>query len=295
MITLQNEFLGVVIDPERGMTIESLLYQGKEYLVWEKEKKESRRTYGIPFLFPTPSNVADNVYQFQGRQLPAVMHGFLRNETFWVVEQSLSQMTGLCSFDGSNPLFPYRAMFSVSIVLEERNLSWNIAITNLGEEAFGYGLGLHPYFRKAPGMLISTSFADYLPCDPQLLPSGEIKSVQGTILDFRELKAIDDLVIDMVFLSEGPFHSTLRYQDSEFELSASEDFTHGVLYTDTQKDYICIEPMTCSTDAHNLAASGYQRASGLIVLEAGEQRESWVRLSARDIQESESLETSLLL
>lgn len=281
MIILKNEQLEVAIDPDRGMTVESFRFRNREFLRWEAERKKAGLTYGIPFLFPTPSKVEDNVYHFRARKLPAVMHGFLRNESFRVSSQSPFQVTAVAAFDGSFPLFPYQAELQVKLTVEKECLSWDISLTNLDNEPLSYGLGLHPYFLKEPGMEVKTSFFASMPSDEHLIPSGQINAVDGTPLDFRSFGSVDGLIIDMVFLSEGPFQSTLRYQDAELRLSASNDFSHGIIYTDTEKEYLCVEPLTCSTDAHNLAEKGYQTVSGLIVLEAGETRESWVRLSAR--------------
>jgi len=58
-------------------------------------------------------------------------------------------------------------------------------------------------------------------------------------------------------------------------MSASDDFTHLVVYTPKDAAWFCVENQTCSTDAHNLYDQGLKSESNLIVVEPGKTRSGY--------------------
>ncbi len=73
--------------------------------------------------------------------------------------------------------------------------------------------------------------------------------------DLREPTPVAYLKLDHVYTRlNKPALSILDYKKlaMQLHLSATDDFTHLVIYTPEQLPSICIEYQTCSTDAINL-------------------------------------------
>jgi len=150
------------------------------------------------------------------------------------------------------------------------------SIHNQGEEELPFGFGLHPYFQKIAGE--KGTFV-CLPADlvmeatSDLLPTGRLAGVAGTICDLRRPVAVGELDLDHVFtgLRAGE-HARIEYRGPGLKVSleATPDFSHLVLYTPRGEGYFCLENQTCSTDAHNLFDRGFKGESGLKTVKPGE-------------------------
>ena len=62
-------------------------------------------------------------------------------------------------------------------------------------------------------------------------------------------------------------------------MASSDDFTHMQVYTPKGRKFFCVEKQTCSTDAHNLYAKGYEKEAHLLVVEAGKEHDGYVEFS----------------
>jgi|SRR5690554_228045 len=275
MITLSNELCSVVVDPEMGLTIESFTFGGEELLHQDRERKASGRTYGIPILFPTPNRVALDAYTFEGKRVPAVIHGFLRHRRCEVEAKSDTSLTGTFIFDGEEPLFPYLGMISVTISLIGATLRWEFHLVNTGSDAFAYGLALHPFFVKKRGMKLETNCFQRLITDEEMLPTEEVVSD-------RPSSDVDTLAIDAIYRCSGPSSSTLRGDDVTVKIQGSSAFGYTVVYTSVELPFICIEPQSCAINAHNL---GNQELAALQVLEGKEEHTHWIEITAEDRHE----------
>ena len=112
------------------------------------------------------------------------------------------------------------------------------------------------------GHLIPASQLDY--------PLGEPLSLQG--------KSFDD-----VFWGVQPGGTAViefRDKDREITMSASESFSHVVLYT-PEWPVFSVEHQTSSTDAHNLHAAGKVEEASLQICPPGETRSGWVEYRFR--------------
>jgi len=104
-----------------------------------------------------------------------------------------------------------------------------------------------------------------------LLPTGLLRDVTGTIFDLRQPVTVGSLDMDHVFTGVQPGkHAVVRHNGGpEIVLEATPDFTHLVLYTPRGEKYFCLENQTCSTDAHNLFDRGFAVESGLKTVKPG--------------------------
>jgi len=115
----------------------------------------------------------------------------------------------------------------------------------------------------------------------ELMPTGKLVDPSRAPADLRRSTSLSHLHIDDVFWGMQPDKPALIDYDStgiRLTLSASELFTHAVVYTPEGKDFFCIENQSCSTDAHNLYAQGLEKAAHLQILEPGQSLEAWIEL-----------------
>src|SRR5262249_14326704 len=113
----------------------------------------------------------------------------------------------------------------------------------------------------------------------KLLPTGKLLDLAGSNLDLRQPKSLEGLFADDVFFGIRPSHPAVidfRQPKLKITLSASEDFTHLVLYTPKDQPWFCVENQTCSTDAHNLFAKGLKTESHLQIVEPGKTASGFV-------------------
>ena len=59
------------------------------------------------------------------------------------------------------------------------------------------------------------------------------------------------------------------YTGCSMDIECSEAFNHAVVFTSPEKEFFCIEPQTCSTDAFNMAEKGFAKEAHLLTLEPG--------------------------
>lgn len=275
-VTIQCGPLMALIDPVWGMTVESLRHEGTELIVCDRERKMAGTTYGIPILFPTPNRVRDNAYIFDGRTIEAVMHGFIRHQEFSVTAVKPDAVSALVEFDGSNPLFPYVGTFEVDITVDEQSIRWSFSVTNAGQARFAIGLALHPFFRKTERMHLRANVG-HLMEDIDKYPTGVLLPLESSAFDFSHPRAVSPLDIDAVFVTDGPIEAEISSATHTIAISGSDAFTHAVVYTGESLPFICVEPQSCATDAHNLSSRGYGEEAGLIIVEPGSRHHSWVR------------------
>ena len=93
--------------------------------------------------------------------------------------------------------------------------------------------------------------------------------------DLREPTPIANLKLDHLYTGlNKPALSVIDYKElgMQLRMSATDDFTHFVIYTLDQKPCFCFEHQTCSTDAINLHNQGaaLREAAHLLEVQPGE-------------------------
>ena len=152
----------------------------------------------------------------------------------------------------------------MSYILRENELVMIFEAINLGEEAFPFGYGLHPYF-LLPGR--REDWFLYFPANKiyelvNILPTGKVEDIPPE-LDFRSEKSLEGVFMDDLFGeikrdNSGSISCWIRNRVSNFKLTVTSDqnFDYYVLYAPPEHNFICIEPYTCIANAVNLANSG---------------------------------------
>jgi aldose 1-epimerase len=244
---------------------------------------------GTPVLYPTPNRVRNGVFRWEGKDYgqyrngkPVLEHGLVHTEA-WEAGQPIADAAGArleawLDFTEGGPLFksfPFPHRLALEFLLTARGITVTYSITNRGSRALPFGFGLHPYFMKVSGdegTLVALPASAVMDATSDLLPTGRLVPVRGSIYDLRAPVAAGALDMDHVFtrLRRGaPARIQHRGIGISIELEATGDFTHLVLYTPRGEKYFCLENQTCSTDAHNLYARGFVSESGLKTVKPG--------------------------
>ena len=284
------------ITPSIGSNLCRFIVDGKKVIDFDAELLEKMDYTGTPVLYPTPNRVRNGVFLNNGRIFNQVKngerifeHGLVHNEAFKcsepLVQDTCVEFTTWIDFEEGGELFeafPFRHRLSLEFKITQESLQVTYTIKNSDDKEIPYGFGLHPYFMKLSGdeetyiKLPAEYVMDYT---SDLLPTGRLIHVDGTIYDLRQPIKTASLDLDHVFtgIGAGKF-AEVEYKTEGLRilLSSSEDFSHLVVYSPRGMNYICIENQTCSTDAHNLYDRGFKSESGLEFVPPGSSKSGYV-------------------
>jgi aldose 1-epimerase len=190
------------------------------------------------------------------------------------VERSDDGLTTAFTHDADEWPFPYRAEQRYS--LSAQGLEVTIGLTNLGDEPMPAGLGLHPYFVRTDESRLTTGVEGVWLSDENSMPS-ELVPVPGE----WNLDGMDPnkVVLDNNFTGWSG-RALIEWPDRGARLTLSGDdlFKFLVVFTPSNEDFFCVEPVSNSIAAFNLAAEG-RTDVGMAVVEPGEQLSGWIRFA----------------
>ncbi len=163
------------------------------------------------------------------------------------------------------PDYPFLTRFAVTYELGEWGLSVTSRVQNLDDVEVPFSLGYHPYFAVTTahieGSRLTIPARSYVAVDSRMLPTGEIVSVEGSELDFREPRLVDGVVLDVTYGDlerdeSGMFCATLRDANGH-EVQVSQDesypyfqaFSADTLAPPRRRTSLALEPMTAPADA----------------------------------------------
>ena len=285
------------IAPRSGANLFSLTYDGKELLYANSDLNQlPGYRFGTPVLYPAPNRVAKGVFSFEGRTfdwgvnekdrfLHALVHsGPWENETPTATADKAEVLTWLDFVPGTPyyEKFGYDHRLNLRFSLDSLGIKIEYEVVNRDSLSIPFGFALHPYFNFIDDrnriLLCVPAKAHMQAVD--LMPTGELESLDGSVYDLRTPTAVGMLSLDEVYYGMEPQSPAfIEYQDSGLKLilKSSADFTHMVVYAQPQNPFVCVENQTCSTDAHNLHARGLADVAHLLTAPPGEVFTGWVR------------------
>ncbi len=292
-----SEAVSVKICPEGGSNLFSFTFGGVELLRQPDSLRQLQgRGYGTLILYPTPNRVRNAQFTWEGKTytFPAnwhehFIHGLVRDKP-WSYEQAVAdehsaRVRTWIDFEPGTPqyrFFPWRSRLSLTFTLSTDGLEIRYEVRNQDTRALPYGFATHPYFNVL-GSRDQTFL--WVPAQAHMqavnyLPTGKLVPLEGTPYDVRRPTPLSKLNLDDVFWGmtpDKPMGWEARDRGIRMTLPASAEFTHAVVYTPPTKPLFCMENQTCSTDAHNLYAKGFQKAAHLLIVQPGTSQSGWVR------------------
>jgi len=260
---------------------------GEHELIYTDQLLLKRRDFtGTCVLWPFPNRVREKRYTYHGRGYsledvhrpggdPALVHGLVFDQPWHYTEPTVRpdavSVTTYIDVDAQNPYYtayPFESRLSLTYSLSGTELSVTYQVHNKSPRTLPFGFALHPYFSTFTDkhdVLLTIPAQAVMEADDYLLPTGRILDVQKVMYamyDLREPVPVAYLKLDHVFTQlDASMLSILYYPRLAMQLhiSATDDFTHLVIFTPENVPAVCIESQTCSTDAINL----YQQGSAL--------------------------------
>ena len=282
---LQNESMEVFVNPEDGMNIYQIDWEGRHMIDWEEARYQRKATYGVPVLYPTPNRSENLKIQAYGKQYDARMHGLVKNLPFQVktaeTDGQAALVTGVLEWNEKQPdfaMFPFPSTLSITVKALPDEVVWSYQVDNRGEGELSYGIAIHPYFSKREQEVkISVPAASVMEMTEEKIPTGKLIPAGETVPDLRTPVLVDGLSLDHVYTDcPAGAYAEIFYKDCKVKLEATEEFGHIVVFT-PDAPFFCVENQSCSTDCFNLFAKGYARESGLQAVLAGQKKSGEVR------------------
>jgi aldose 1-epimerase len=295
--------LEIAIAPEFGCNMFRFRVGGEDIFYCDRELLKDHDWTGNFPLWPLPNRVRDKKYTFEGRTISlesirrkrgngSLIHGLVDDQVWEYeepnVEKDFAAVKTHISIGENSPLYayyPFECELILQYILYPDQVKVQYTVSNNEDRGTSknmpFGFALHPYFATLSGkaMTFVSLPADYImEADEKLLPSGKLREVTGTEYDLRRPTPVDGLHLDTVFtgLHAGE-KATVDYRTLGMRvcLSASEEFTHLVLYT-LEDGFICLENQTGSTDMINLYTRAVEeqkidleKAAHLLILPPG--------------------------
>jgi aldose 1-epimerase len=259
-----------------------------EPVAWEDFVKKPT-SYGIPILFPFPNRIRNQEFAFRGSsyRVNVAQHGFVRQRAWRVIDKGATDEGGAwltCEFNAADyaaellAQFPFLYRATLTYRLRQGALALEFAAVNTGAEAMPCGYGIHPYFRWPARSRLQIPAAKRWEL-AENLPTGKLLDVAGDY-DLRELRDTEGLQLDDIYTAVTDSRCLLTDDDARTAtvVESGANLPHVVAYTaPAPRRAICIEPMSCPTDAFNLQARGLE--SDVIVLEPNEGVSFWIRIT----------------
>jgi len=273
-IVLQNSVARVVIAPELGGSILSyeVILNGTTVQIFKPslQAKLVRETCYFP-LVPYSNRIRSGRFKWLESDISLPLnnkpekhslhgHGW---QTHWDVVRN-NDLSIQLEYRYKQAEWPFNYRVIQSIRLENEILKMELKIINQSELTMPVGLGFHPYFSRTPLCRVSAKVGKMWATDDEIMPTNlvdapaNLNSLNGIKVDDFQL---DNCLID--FEKQAIIYWP-EWQ-SKVTIIASNNCPFLVFYSQESDDYFCLEPVTHSTDAINLAAKG-QLNTGMVSL-----------------------------
>ena len=277
--TLENDDLVVQME-EKGAELSSLFSKrdGVE-LLWQGEGTSWKAR--SPILFPVVGGLPGGGYRLGGKYYPMGNHGFLKDRTFTLIQQSADR----CSFaiesdDSSMALYPFKFSFQVDYTLAGSTLSVGFKVTNTGSIVLPFSVGAHPGFRCPH--LASERFEDYYlefekleNVDRRFKRNGLLCGERGVFLRNSKRVFLDYELFDRGAVILEGFRSEWvqlgsRNHDRVIRVSFPGFPYLGIWTSKDRESFVCIEPWYGIDSSDNDGSRDFTEKEGLRFLPGGE-------------------------
>jgi aldose 1-epimerase len=288
----------VSIAPEFGSNLFRFRAAEHDLIYADQELLKKRDYTGTFVLWPFPNRVRDKRYTYQGQRYSledvhrpggdaALVHGLVFDRPWQysqpIIRPDAVSVTTYVDINADNPYYtayPFDSRLSLTYTLSGTELSVTYQVHNKSARTLPFGFALHPYFSTFADkhdVSISIPAQAVMEADEEMLPTGrifDVNQVMYAMYDLRVPVPVAHLRLDHVYTRlNKPALSILDYKQLGMllHISATDDFTHQVIFTPEKIPAVCIECQTCSTDAINLHQQGsaLREAAHLLEVQPG--------------------------
>ena len=264
MIELRNENLSVGILPETGGSLSYLRYNDQDILRSSATNETESNQSSLFLMLPYASFIQGGRFPYFGitriveknspfSKFP--MHGDVWRTHLKVEQQSENGVTLSYLHDNKKNGFPFAYETRILYELNENRLVITFNLHNNSALPMPFGMGVHPFFKRETDTLIQFE-ADkiWFRGDDPILGH---PYTAPTNLNFKTGLPVPANGANISF---GSWNSkaTVIYPGKHFKVDiiADNSFRHLTLYSPKGKDFFCLEPITNTPDAFNLASLG---------------------------------------
>lgn len=262
MITLQNKEISIQINPDLGAALHRFTFKGTNILRPATETAQDPLQQSLFLMLPYCSYIKDGHFNYFGinRHVPQNAPGFtdpLHGDAWhekWKVEKQSETAITLSYTHGKENGFPFNYDAKVTYELEQNQLKITLAVHNPSDLPMPCGMGIHPYFLHPESSVISfeSSHIWYHKNDPIF----DRPYPTPNQWNFARGSAISE-DFDTAFGGwDGVASVSYPEQKVKVDIAAQDIFHHIVLYAPKGADFFCLEPVSNTPDAFNLAAYG---------------------------------------
>jgi aldose 1-epimerase len=262
-VELSNRNFRMVIAPHLGGSIVSLWYltdSGPRLVICPPNYPEEgdhnlpqdALNCGCYPMFPYPNRIANRVLSFHGARYelehpdPHALHGSIRFTK--PISQKSNQLQYTASFEETRS-YPCPFSLELTYSLEEDSVRLYFCLTNIGEWAFPFGGGFHPFFptgieasEKNP--LLQFSAEGTYPCQDQApIPIGAAEPLRRELNWSKPRPLLRNL--DTCFAAwDGRAEILWPKAGIHMAMACSSSFDHLVIYSPEDKNFFAFEPQT---------------------------------------------------
>lgn len=267
MYQLKNEegTSWITVCPERGGIIIGYGTNGQEHLYLNDETFYDRKQNirgGIPILFPISGQLPEGKYEWANEQHTIPNHGLARIHPWEVIETVADEEKASISilFEssiGTKEAFPFNFKVVFTYTLKDNRLFIHQTYRNTDTHPMPIYPGFHPYFKANSKVIsIDTGAETYFDYN-----DGETKNFSNKI----DLEGLTE----SVELENKRTDVSAKIDEVDLQINMAQDFRYTVLWTEQDKEFVCVEPWTRRTGELN-------RQEELIIVDPGEAFETWL-------------------
>ena len=211
-------------------------------------------------LIPFSNRIRNGLFSFQGKQIKMLTnfppevhtihgHGW---KAPWTVSE-VKENRAVLAYQHFPNEWPFSYLARQVFDLEESSLTVTLQINNTGNSAMPVGIGLHPYFVRTLQASITAKTEKMWINDSETMPL-RLESVPETKLLNQGLSVTQNTLDNLftgwnreVLISWPEWNANLR-------IIADAPLDFMVIYTPTDADIFCVEPVSNVTDAFNMMA-----------------------------------------
>ena len=263
MIKIKNDFIEFGVLAETGGALSYLKYNETNILRPSiPDEKEANQSALFPML-PFASFIQEGHFPYFGitRHVPKncpfsrfPLHGDVWRNKMTVEKQTDTDVLLSYKHDKSEG-FPFSYSAKVEYRLKENSLEIIQTLQNESALPMPFGMGIHPFFvRDVDTQICFDAPKIWFRGDDPIL--GHPYTAPAN-LDFKSPKGVSANGTNISFGSwNGKASITYPAKNITVHIQADNTFHHLILYAPKGKDFFCLEPVTNTPDAFNLASLG---------------------------------------
>jgi aldose 1-epimerase len=224
-------------------------------------------------LVPFSNRIRDGRFDFHGQTIqlplnfgdhPHAIHGF-GWQNVWTVEAQTDDQVSLVNVHAADA-WPWAWQARQDFSLQGSALEVTLSLTNESDQDMPAGLGLHPYFPRSSGAVITAGVEAMWQVDDEVMPVSLNAPLPSA--DPNTGLNVADSILDNGFTGwRGRAEINWPDRTRSLVMTATEPLDQLVIFTPAEEDFFCVEPVSHGTDAVN--ASGPDDR-GLIILAPGQ-------------------------